>query len=64
MLDLVRTDDPERHHLVLSEAEQAALRDGMAELTAFVQALRRDLPGCGGMNLFSAIAVLTRATWR
>ena len=64
VLDLVRADDPERHRLVLTEDEQAAVRDGMAELAAFARALRRDLPGCGGMNLFSAIAVLTRATWR
>lgn len=61
ILDLVRADDPERHALVLSEAEQAAVRDGTAEVTAFVRALRRELPGGSGLSLLSAIAVMARA---
>ena len=61
LLDLVRADDPERHPLVLDAAEQAELRDGLAETRALARALRRELPGGSGLSLLSAIEVLAQA---
>ena len=60
VVELALADDPDRHPLVLTEEEQAALRDGVQELQAFVQALRRELPGGSGLSLLSAISVLAR----
>ena len=56
VMELALADDPDRHPLVLSEEEQAELR----ELQAFVLALRRELPGGSGLSLLSAISVLAR----
>ena len=60
VLDLALADDPERHPLVLTEEEQAELRDGVLEVQAFVHALRRALPGGSGLSLLGAISVLAR----
>ena len=60
VLALALADDPDRHRLVLTQEEQAALRDGVREVQAFVQALRRELPGGSGLSLLSAISVLAR----
>ena len=60
VMELVLADDPNRHPLVLSAEEQAELRDGVRELQAFVQALRRELPGGSGLSLLSALSVLAR----
>lgn len=58
LMELALADDPDRHPLVLTEEEQAELRDGVLELRAFVRALRRELPGGSGLNLLGAIFVL------
>ena len=60
VLDLALADDPDRHPLVLTEAEQVEQRDGVRELQAFVRALRRELPGGSGLSLLSAISILAR----
>ena len=60
---LAHADDPDRHPLVLSEAEQRAMRDDLAECAALVRALRRGLPGCGGLTLFDALGLLA-GEWR
>ena len=59
-MELALADDPDRHPLVLSEEEQAELRDGVLELQALARALRRELPGDSGLSLLSAISVLAR----
>ena len=58
VIELALADDPDRHPLVLTEEEQAELRDGVLEMQAFVRALRRELPGGSGLSLLSAISVL------
>ena len=58
IVELARADDPDRHPLVLSEAEQRAMRDDVGECAEFVRALRRGLPGCGGLALFEALDLL------
>ena len=60
VLDLALADDPDRHPLVLTEEEQAELRDGVREVESFVHALKRELPGGSGLNLLAAISVLAR----
>ena len=60
VMELALADDPDRHPLVLSEEEQAELRDGVRELQAFVLALRRELPGGSGLSLLSAVSVIAR----
>ena len=60
VLELALADDPARHALVLTEEEQAELRDGVREVQAFVRALRRELPGGSGLSLLSALSVLAR----
>ena len=60
VLELALADDPDRHPLVLTDEEQAELRDGVREVRAFVRALRRELPGGSGLSLLSAISVLAR----
>ena len=60
VMELALADDPDRHPLVLSEEEQAELRDGVLELQALARALRRELPGGSGLSLLSAISVLAR----
>ena len=57
VMELALADDPDRHPLVLTEEEQAELRDGVQ---AFVLALRRELPGGSGLSLLSAISVIAR----
>ena len=39
VVELALADDPDRHPLVLTEEEQAELRDGVREVQAFVRAL-------------------------
>ena len=58
IVELARADDPDRHPLVLSEAEQRAMRDDVGECAELVRALRRGLPGCGGLTLFDALDLL------
>ena len=60
LLDLWRADDPERHEVALTAAEQAELRDGVREVRAFAHALMRELPGSGGLSLLAAVSVLAR----
>ena len=60
VMELALADDPDRHPLVLTEEEQAELRDGVLELQALARAFRRELPGGSGLNLLSAISVLAR----
>ena len=60
VLDLALADDPDRHPLVLTEAEQRELLDGMREVGAFVLALRRELPGGSGLSLLGAISLLAQ----
>ena len=58
VVELTRADDPDRHPLVLTVAEQRAMRDDLGECAEFVRALRRGLPGCGGLTLFGALDLL------
>ena len=58
IVELAHADDPDRHRLVLSEAEQRAMRDALGECAELVRALRRGLPGCGGLTLFDALGLL------
>ena len=58
VVELARADDPDRHPLVLSEAEQRAMRGDLRGCAALSRALRRALPGCGGLTLFDALALL------
>ena len=60
VLDLALADDPDRHPLVLTEAEQRELLDGIRELGALVLALRRELPGGSGLSLLGAVSLLAR----
>ncbi len=60
LLDLWRADDPDRHTLALTAAEQEELRDGVREVRAFARALRRELPGGSGLSLLAALSVLAR----
>ena len=60
VIELALADDPDRHPLVLTEEEQAELRDGVMEVHTFVRALRRELPGGSGLSLLGAISVLAR----
>ena len=63
VVELARADDPDRHPLVLAEAEQEAMRDELGEVAELVRSLRRGLPGCGGLNLFDALDLLAQE-WR
>ena len=63
IVELALADDPDRHPLVLSEAEQRAMRDDLAECAALARALGRGLPGCGGLTLFDALDLLAEE-WR
>ena len=63
VVELARADDRGRHPLVLTEAEQRAMRDDLGECAALVRALRRGLPRCGGLTLFDALDLLAEA-WR
>ena len=45
---------------MLTEEEQAELRDAVLELQALARAFRRELPGGSGLSLLSAISVLAR----
>ena len=63
IVELARADDPDRHPLALSEAEQRAMRDDVGECAELVRALRRGLPGCGGLTLLDALDLLAEE-WR
>ena len=58
VVELAHADDPDRHPLVLTEAEQRTMRDELGECAEFVRALRRGLPGCGDLTLFDALDLL------
>ena len=58
IVELARADDLDRHPLVLSEAEQRAMRDDVGECAELVRAMRQGLPGCGGVTLFDALDLL------
>ena len=64
VVELAHADDPDRHALVLSEAEQRAMRDELGECAEFVRTLRQGLPGCGGLTLFDALDLLAEAQRR
>ena len=61
LLDLSVADDPDRHAVALTAAEQEELRDGIREVRGLAYLLRRELPGGVGLNLLAAISVLARA---
>ena len=63
VIERAHDDDPDRHPLALSESEQETMRDDVGECAEFARALNRGLPGCGGLNLFEALALLARE-WR
>ena len=63
VMDLVRADAPERHALALSEAEQRALLDDVGEVAALARALRRALPGWGGLSVLDAMEIVAER-WR
>lgn len=63
VIDRAHADDPDRHRLVLSEPEQGAMRDDLAECAALARALDRGLPGCGSLGLFEALELLA-GQWR
>ena len=63
VVELARADDPDRHALVLTEAEQRAMRDELGECAELARSLRRGLPGCGGLNLFDALDLFAEE-WR
>ena len=63
VVELARADDPDRCPLALTEAEQRAMRDELAECAELVRALRRGLPRCGGLSLFDALDLLAEE-WR
>ena len=58
VLELVRGDDTERHPLVLSEAEQRALLEGVGLVDGFVRELLRPRPEYGGLTLIGVVAQL------
>ena len=61
VLDLALADDPDIHPLVLDDAAQIALLDGMLDVLDFVRALHREeLPGGSGQTLLSAMSVMAR----
>ena len=43
VVELAHADDPARHPLVLSKAEQRAMRDALAECAALVRALGQEV---------------------
>ncbi len=47
VLDLALADDPDRHPVALTEAEQAELRDRVEEVWSFVRDATRALDGTG-----------------
>ena len=57
VLGLALADDPDRHPVVLTEAEQAELRDRVGEVWIFVRAVKAAL-GDGGLGLAEAIRAL------
>ena len=63
VMDLALADAPDRHRLVLSEVEQRALLDDVAEVAALARALRRALPGWDALSVLDAMDLLARQ-WR
>ena len=63
VVERAHADNPDRHPLVLSETEQWAMRDALAEWAELVQALGRGLPGYGGINLLDTVDLLA-TEWR
>ena len=57
VLDLALADDPDRHPVALTEAEQAELRDRVGEVWIFVRAVKQALAGTG-LSVADAIRVL------
>lgn len=62
--DLAHADADRRHRLVLGEDEQRELIGAVREAGKFLGALRAPLPGFEGVNLFDAIAILTKGGGR
>ena len=58
VLERVHADDPERHRLVLSEAQQTEILEGVRLLDGFVRELLRPLPEYGGRTLMGVVAQL------
>ena len=61
VLDLALADDPERHPVVLTEAEQLELRDRVEEVWLFVRAVKEGLAGTG-TGLAEALRSLSERT--
>ena len=57
VLGLALADDPDRHPVALTEAEQAELRDRVLEVWLFVRAAKAAL-GDSGLTLAEAIRAL------
>ncbi len=57
VLGLALADDPDRHPVVLTEAEQEELRDRVGEVWLFVREAKTAL-GEGGLTLTEAIRAL------
>lgn len=57
VLGLALADDPDRHPVVLTEAEQEELRDRIGEVWLFVRAAKAAL-GDSGLTLTGAIRAL------
>ena len=65
LLDLALADaPPDRHRLVLSEAQQRALLAAVRDVDATMRMVRRALPGCACLGLFDAIGILARVRAR
>ena len=60
LIDLALADAPERYLLAIPEEEQRVLSRGLGEVVEVLAMVRRELPGCGGLSLFDAIAILAR----
>ena len=64
VLDLAHADDPGRTALAASGEERQELLEGMRRVDDTLRALRAPLPGCGGLTLLDAIALLAQVRSR
>ena len=58
LIDIALNDDPDIHPLVLSPNEQKEMLNGIRHLEDIGRALRRELPGTDGLNLFGVEAMM------
>ena len=58
--DLAHADADRRHRLELSDDDQRELIGGVRKVGKVLGALRTPLPGFEGLNLFDAIAILSK----